>query len=225
MGTRLYRSREDRMIAGVAGGSRTTSGWTRPWSGWSGSCSSWPAGSDCSSTSSPGSWCRRSPSWAELGVDLVLGRTTSPGAPAGTAVGTPPVSPATAAPSIGALSGTRIVRRVGRPGGNGGGDGRTASLLVGGFLILIGFGFLLRGVRSAIDFDLFWPLVLVILGVLILAAALRPRGPSDTTGTGSGCDLDSRGPILAGTWLIGLGLVFLLAGCSPSTGARPGRCS
>ena len=51
----------------------------------------------------------------------------------------------------------------------------------------------------------------MIVGVIILAAALRPRGPSDTAGTGSRLvTADRRGPILAGIWLIGLGIVFLL---------------
>jgi uncharacterized membrane protein len=68
----------------------------------------------------------------------------------------------------------------------GAGDGRTASIVIGAILILIGIGFLLREFIPQIDFDLFWPLVLVIVGVLVLVTALRPRGPSDTTRTGGG---------------------------------------
>jgi hypothetical protein len=56
-------------------------------------------------------------------------------------------------------------------------------LLIGGFLVLIGIAFLLRNFIPAIDFDLFWPIILVFVGVVILVAAFRPGGP---TGTGSG---------------------------------------
>jgi uncharacterized membrane protein len=61
--------------------------------------------------------------------------------------------------------------------------GRTAALVIGGLLVLVGVGFLLRDIIPAFDFDYVWPLILVILGVLVLVAAFRPGGLG---GRGSG---------------------------------------
>jgi phage shock protein C len=55
--------------------------------------------------------------------------------------------------------------------------GRTsAGLVVGGLLVLLGLFFLAREYLPNIDFDWFWPLVLVGLGLLLLASSLG-RGP------------------------------------------------
>ena len=48
-----------------------------------------------------------------------------------------------------------------------------ASLIVGGFLILLGGFFLAREFLPSIDFDWFWPLVLVGLGVLLVVTSMR----------------------------------------------------
>jgi phage shock protein C len=54
-----------------------------------------------------------------------------------------------------------------------------ASAILGGFLIILGGFFLAREFLPQIDFDWFWPLVLVGLGVLlVVSAARRPSGPS-----------------------------------------------
>lgn len=53
-----------------------------------------------------------------------------------------------------------------------------AAAILGGFLIILGVFFLAREFLPQIDFDWFWPLVLVGLGVvLVVSAARRPSGP------------------------------------------------
>jgi phage shock protein C len=54
--------------------------------------------------------------------------------------------------------------------------GTSPGLIVGGFLVLLGLFFLVREYLPDIDFDWFWPLVLVGLGLLLLASSLG-RGP------------------------------------------------
>jgi phage shock protein PspC (stress-responsive transcriptional regulator) len=71
----------------------------------------------------------------------------------------------------------RRARRAANPD-----EGRTIGLLVGGFLVLIGIAFLLRNFIPTIDFDLFWPVILVIVGIVILVAAFRPSGPAGPGG-------------------------------------------
>ena len=52
-----------------------------------------------------------------------------------------------------------------------------AAAILGGFLILLGGFFLVRQFLPQIDFDWFWPLILVGLGVLLVVSAVRR--PSD----------------------------------------------
>jgi phage shock protein C len=53
-----------------------------------------------------------------------------------------------------------------------------ASVILGGFLIILGGFFLAREFLPSIDFDWFWPLVLVGLGVLLVATSMRrPNEP------------------------------------------------
>lgn len=48
-----------------------------------------------------------------------------------------------------------------------------ASVILGGFLIILGGFFLAREFLPSIDFDWFWPLVLVGLGVLLVVSSMR----------------------------------------------------
>ena len=48
-----------------------------------------------------------------------------------------------------------------------------AAAILGGFLIILGVFFLAREFLPQIDFDWFWPLVLVGLGVLLVVTAMR----------------------------------------------------
>jgi hypothetical protein len=75
----------------------------------------------------------------------------------------------------------RAERRARRASG-----GRTGALILGALLIGIGAWFLLRRYVPWLDTDLLWPVGLVVLGILILLLAIRPRG-GDSAGTaGSG---------------------------------------
>ena len=49
-------------------------------------------------------------------------------------------------------------------------------MLLGGFLVLLGVFFLVREYLPNVDFDWFWPLILVGLGVALLASSFG-RGP------------------------------------------------
>lgn len=53
----------------------------------------------------------------------------------------------------------------------------TVPLILGGFLVLLGAFFLVREFLPQIDFDWFWPAMLIVLGIVILVTALgRGRG-------------------------------------------------
>jgi phage shock protein C len=54
--------------------------------------------------------------------------------------------------------------------------GMSAGLIFGGFLVLLGVFFLAREYLPNIDFDWFWPLVLIALGALLLWSSMG-RGP------------------------------------------------
>ena len=67
-------------------------------------------------------------------------------------------------------------------------DGRSAATIIGVLLILVGAWYLIREFLPTIDFDWFWPLVLVGLGVLVLVLAVRPRGDAGSGSAGRGPD-------------------------------------
>jgi phage shock protein PspC (stress-responsive transcriptional regulator) len=180
MGRHLYRSRDDRMFAGVAGGLAEL----------------WDVDPSLVRVV-----------WALLviftgGIALVLyilmaivvpeeGDTSAygqpaPGGTAGVAAFSATSSPSgAAAPSAAppqedwrqARSQARIARREARLARHAarGRGGRSGSVVIGVLLILLGMWFLVRQYIPAIDWDWFWPLILIALGVLVLAMAIRPR--------------------------------------------------
>ena len=192
MDDRLYRSRSDRMIAGVAGGiaehydldpSLVRIGWAllilftgglflllyivmvivvpdEPWAatpaapmgtdGW--------GGAPASSSSVTGSAPTADPSPAgTAGSDA-----GSPASGAAAAAGT--TSPA--APAMSAREARRAARRQRR-------DNSSAPLIFGAVLVIIG-GLAFAGqVFPQLDFDLIWPIGLIILGVALVVAATR----------------------------------------------------
>ena len=79
--------------------------------------------------------------------------------PTGSGWATPPSSSAEA----------RAARRAARAER----DGMSGGLILGGFLVLLGLFFLAREYLPNIDFDWFWPLVLVGLGVLLVVTSMR----------------------------------------------------
>jgi hypothetical protein len=54
--------------------------------------------------------------------------------------------------------------------------GVSGGIILGGFLVLLGAFFLVREYLPNIDFDWFWPLIVVAIGVALLASSLG-RGP------------------------------------------------
>jgi phage shock protein C len=180
MDTRLYRSRDDRMLGGVAGGladylgvdpSLVRIGWVLLFlAGGIGLLLyivMWivvPEEEDLSPE--------------ELAAARAASGSGGP-APTGTMTGGTSVDWRTQrAAERDARRAARRAHRAANPDA-----GRTAALVIGGLLVLVGVGFLLRDIIPAFDFDYVWPLILVILGVLVLVAAFRPGGLG---GRGSG---------------------------------------
>jgi len=185
MDTRLYRSRDDRMIAGVAGGLADYLGLDPSLVRIAFAVLFLAGGLGIfiygvmwlvvpeEDELTPEQFAAASGAGA-TGAAGAPPATGSPGGPSGA-----PVDWRTQrAAERDARRAAQRQRRAANPG-----EGRTVGLLIGGFLVLIGIAFLLRNFIPAIDFDLFWPIILVLIGVVILVAAFRPSGP---TGTGRG---------------------------------------
>ena len=150
-GRRLYRSRDERVLAGVAGG--------------------------------VAEYFELDPAlvrvaWAILilatgGAFLLLYIVmwlVVPEAPpeAADAAAAPPDMPAGTPPSSIAQD-WRAQRRA-RRGGSGGG-----AIVLGAILVLVGAWLLARAYFPLLDADRIWPVALILLGILLLVGALRPR--------------------------------------------------
>jgi phage shock protein C len=175
MGDRLYRSRSDRMLAGVAGGL------AEMW------------GADPSLVRIV---------WALLvfltgGLALVVYIVMALVVPEGDPRPWPPATGAADAGWEGAGAGSpagagitgsgwvspppAVGRRAARDDGTS-----TVPLLFGAFLILLGGFFLAREFLPQIDFDFFWPAMLILLGVVILVNAIGgDRGNGSAGGPGA----------------------------------------
>ena len=150
---RLYRSRHDRMLAGVAGGL------AEMW------------GADPSLVRVI---------WALLvvftgGIALlvyIVMALVEPDEPLDydrAAAAGEPATPEARAAAVAAHEARVAARRA-----SGGDRGAfPASVILGGFLIILGGFFLAREFLPSIDFDWFWPLVLVGLGVLLVVTSMR----------------------------------------------------
>ena len=180
MGDRLYRSRSDRMLAGVAGGLAET----------------W--GADPSLVRII---------WALLviftgGIALLVYIVMAIVVPEedDTYVPTTAAAPHAATPTRATLTGetaasamplaetgdtvqasqaardARAEARAARRAARVERGGMSLGLLFGGFLILLGVFFLAREFLPQIDFDWFWPLILVLLWLLLVLTAMG-RGP------------------------------------------------
>lgn len=57
-------------------------------------------------------------------------------------------------------------------------DGRNGALVVGAILVLVGGYFLVRRFLPSIDLAASWPIIAVGLGIILVVAALRPGGRS-----------------------------------------------
>ena len=153
---RLYRSRHDRMLAGVAGGL------AEMW------------GADPSLVRVI---------WALLviftgGIALlvyIVMALVIPDEPLDLDV---PAAAAGEAPSPEARAAALAAREARVAARRESGGGFPAGAVLGGFLIILGGFFLAREFLPQIDFDWFWPLILVGLGLLLVVSALRrPSAP------------------------------------------------
>lgn len=185
----LYRSRDDRMLAGVAGGLAEL---------WDADPSLvriiWallviPTGGialvvyivmalvvpEEPDVAPPAATMTGAPLGSESGSPAVGGAFTA-AAPSGGA--TPPSPPPTdwRAQRAFAREGRRAARAARRA--EHGTDGRTASIVIGGVLILVGLVFLVREYLPSIDLDYVWPVALVALGIVVVLTALRSNGPA-----------------------------------------------
>lgn len=154
MNGRIYRSRRERMLAGVAGGLAEL--WNMD-----------------------PSLVRLV--WALLvpltgGLALLAYIVMAIVVPEGEA---PPAGPIDAdAPADAPVEGRRA-----RPAGSGPAGSGSAQLVIGGILILIGVWFLLEAYVPAFDAGRVWPVALIALGLVILAFGMRGR-PSPPPGSG-----------------------------------------
>ncbi|MEO6206437.1 MAG: PspC domain-containing protein [Candidatus Limnocylindrales bacterium] len=179
MNERLYRSREDRMLAGVAGGLADL----------------WDA--DPSLVRIIWALLVVFTGGLALVVYIVMAIVVPDGDPyvrpmPGAVPPADPLdaaSPPTASAPVAASGWTapsatdadRTPRRAARAGRNarrGSRDGAPGALIVGALLVLLGTFFLAREFLPEIDFDWFWPLVLVVIGIVVVVSALG-RGPGD----------------------------------------------
>ena len=216
MTDRLYRSRDDRMLAGVAGGlaelwdadpSLVRIVWAllviftgglaflvyiimaivvpeegevtqrAPWPGTPGSDAPWPsAGGTPAST--PASAPRPAPpptAPTGTGTSGAMGLSDQP-----TATDSPPVPPRSTTGWVSPPGDARDARRQARAARRAARrdrDGVPGGIIGGLVLVAIGGFFLARQWLPEIDFDWFWPLILVGLGIVLVVTAVRR--PSD----------------------------------------------
>jgi phage shock protein C len=105
------------------------------------------------------------PGGAPVSATDTPGATDAPGANAAAA---PSADPGAAQPS--SIAQDWRARRGERHGGSGGG-----ALVFGSLLILVGAWLLARNYFPLLDADRIWPIAVILLGVLLLLGALRPR--------------------------------------------------
>ena len=204
MTQRLYRSRRDRMLAGVAGGlaemwdvdpSLVRIAWallviltggiaflvyivmaivvpeeddgTGAWSQWPAPPPAPVAPDAPAAPAAPGTGAAATPA----AFAATPGTTAAPGAPS------PWTSP------YGSRDEARASRRDAREARRAarGERGIHGSAILGIILVGVGIWFLAREWLPQLDFDWFWPLILVGIGVVLLVSALS-RGPDDPGG-------------------------------------------
>jgi phage shock protein PspC (stress-responsive transcriptional regulator) len=170
MNDRLYRSRDDRMIAGVAGGL------AEYW------------GADPSLIRILWAILILPTGFVALVVYIVMAlvvpedplgyaRPALGAAPPAGAPGVPDAAGEVQAQRAMQLAGEREARREARRmarAARRGDGGRNVALFFGALLILAGVWFLIDQYMPSFDTDWFWPLALVALGVVVLVMAVRP---------------------------------------------------
>ena len=172
MNRHLFRSRDDRMLAGVAGGLAEL----------------WDADPSLIRII-----------WAVLipftgGVALVVYIVMAIVVPEEEPFAAPLTGQATGEPALpdgaGAAPGAapvdaREARRQARAARRAARGGRGGGVVIGVLLVLAGAYFLIREYIPDVDVNWLWPAALVVLGVVIVLAAFR-QSPGDSTGSGDG---------------------------------------
>jgi phage shock protein C len=186
MNDRLYRSRDDRMLAGVAAGLADY---------WDADPSLvrviWalliiPTGGIAllvyivmaivvpeepyQFASPPGAASASGPVGA-----TATGETTPPTEPVPAPAAPPPsaFAPPSAAGYAGDARDARRAERAARRAERRANRSNTGPVLIGGFLVILGAFFLAREWWPQIDFDWFWPALLIAIGVLVLVGSMR----------------------------------------------------
>lgn len=155
MNERLYRSRDDRMLAGVAGGLAEI----------------W--GADPSLIRIVWALLVVLTGGLALLVYIIMAVVVPVGDGASVVSGE---SPEQREARRAARDARREARRV-----SGGDGGNSAGIVIGALLILIGGVFFVREWLPAFDFDFFWPLALIGLGVVVLVVGFtRDSGTGGT---------------------------------------------
>jgi phage shock protein C len=94
---------------------------------------------------------------------------------AGTA---PSAAGSTGAPGATALAATAGPTAEGWNAPRPSGDGKRAGVVIGTILILVGGAFLVREFLPAVDLSLVWPVAAIGFGIMLLILAVRPRRTS-----------------------------------------------
>jgi phage shock protein PspC (stress-responsive transcriptional regulator) len=78
------------------------------------------------------------------------------------------------APGADAAAGATPASTFGATGSARQGDGRSAGLILGGILVVVGALFLVRELLPDIDWSISWPVLAVVLGIALIVLSIRP---------------------------------------------------
>jgi phage shock protein C len=177
---RLYRSRDDRMLSGVAGGVAETLDadpslvrvvWAMLTIFTGGIALLVYIVMAIVVPEAPASWSSTAASTSAPGATTPGGATPGSASPGS---GTPAGAPGSS------WTAERFARREARRAQRGASaDSSRAGFVAGSILIVIGVFFLVREVLPLFDWDLWWPIGLIVLGGVFLVFALLPGRSSD----------------------------------------------
>ncbi len=166
MAERLYRSRDDRMLAGVAAGVAETL--------------------DADPSLVRIAWALLAIFTGGIAVVVyIVMAIVVPEAPAGMPAAAaaasewPGAAPAGTPPPPSDVASDRDARRAARRAGRGDRDTARGGLVIGLLLIVVGGFFLIRELVPWFDWQLWWPIGLIGLGGVLLVVALLPGRSSD----------------------------------------------
>jgi len=161
MDDRLYRSRDERMIAGVAGGLAER------------------LDLDPSLVRIIWAVLVLPTGFLALLVYVVMAIVVPEEPPAEAPLAEAPAAAgesAREAPTAPAWPDARVQRRAEREARRAArrADGGKGAVILGGILVVVGALFLVRQLLPDVDFDLLWPVALIVLGVALVLGSVRP---------------------------------------------------